>query len=242
MSITDNGYHYAVLSKYAYFDEDHGIAAYSELGYTNIKFIERKNTQCYLMEDDTKLIVAVRGTEVNDISDIQTDLNFCKARSKTHGGVHEGFYEDTGEIFSDVQHYINDESRQYKKLWTCGHSMGGAIATLIASRLPSRIAACYTYGCPRTGNKRWAKHQRFSSHRFVNNNDIVPRVPPIWLGFRHYGELHYINYYGKIRNLTPWQKLKDRIRGIRKAWSKGECFDSLRDHNIDCYIEKLRDL
>lgn len=239
MSITDNGYHYAVLSKFAYFDEDHGIAAYSELGYTNVKFISRENTQCYLMEDDSKIVVAVRGTEVGEASDIASDLNFFQRKSKTRGGVHDGFYSDANEIWVAVNDYISGRT---KKVWFCGHSLGGAIATILASRKPMRVAACYTYGGPRVGNKRWVTHQGFSNHRFVNNNDIVPRLPPIWACYRHYGELHYINYYGNIRDLTAWQRFKDRIRGIRKAWSKGECFDSFRDHAVERYVEKLRDL
>jgi triacylglycerol lipase len=238
----NHGYHYAVLSQYAYLAPEKGIPAYEELGYTNIEFYDRKNSQCYLLETDTHLVVAIRGTETSESSDIKTDLNFCKTKSKTAGGVHEGFYDDTNELWSGVTRYINDESRKDKKVWFCGHSMGGAIATIFCSRLKIRVASCYTYGSPRVGNKRWVRSLGFSHHRFVNNNDIVPRIPPLWLGYRHYGELHYINYYGNIRNLTPWQRFKDMLRGYRKAWSKGECFDSLRDHSITCYVKQLRNL
>ena len=238
-TVANNGHHYAVLSKYSYYDPDKGIPAYEQLGYTNVQFVDDKNTQCYLMEDDTHIVVAVRGTELDESKDIVTDLKIRKTKSRTRGGVHDGFYDDANEIWTKVNHYINADPLRYKKVWFCGHSMGGAIATILASRLPSRTASCYTYGCPRIGNKRWAKSQRFSNHRFVNNNDIVPKLPPTWLCYRHIGELHYINYYGNIRKLTPWQKIKDQLRGRYRAWQKLECFDAIRDHNIDQYVRKL---
>ena len=236
----NNGYHHAVLSQYAYLDPEKGIPAYAELGYTNIEFVDRDNTQCYLLETDTHLVVVVRGTEADESEDIFSDLNLWQTKSKTHGGVHEGFYKDADEIIQPVSHYVNDISRHTKKIWFCGHSLGGAIAVVLASRFHMRVATCYTYGQPRVGNKKWAKHQRFSCNRYVNNNDIVPRLPPIWLCYRHYGELHYINYYGNIRNLSAWQRLKDMLRGYARAWSKFECFDSLRDHGIACYVKQLR--
>jgi len=239
---TNYGYHYAVLSKYAYFDEDEGIIAYQELGYKNVTFVDENNTQGYLMEDDTRIVIAARGTQLSEAKDIITDLKIIQTKSRTKGGVHDGFYDDTNEIWKQVLKYINDDSRKYKKIWACGHSLGGALATILASRLHSRIAACYTYGCPRVGNKRWAKAQMFSNHRFVNNNDIVPRIPPIWLCYRHYGELHYINYYGKIRDLSFWQKIKDQLRGRFRALRKFECFDDIKDHDIDQYVRKLKNM
>lgn len=234
------GYRYARLSQYAYLDPDAGIAAFSDLGYKNVEFITDRNTQCYAMETDDKIIIAVRGTEVNDSDDIISDLNFFQSKSNTRGNVHRGFYEDANEIWSEVSHYISNESRSDKKICFCGHSLGGAIATILASRLPFRTSVCYTYGSPRVGNRKWTRSQRFAHHRYVNNNDIVPRLPPVWLCFRHYGELHYINYYGKIRKLTIWQKIKDQVRGHLRAWTKRECFDSLRDHSIHCYVRQLR--
>ena len=235
------GHHFALLAQYAYYEPDHAVVAYSDLGYDNVTFITKRNTQCYIMESKDKVVIAVRGTEVSCTDDIFSDLKFITRKSNTKGGVHVGFFDDANEIWSAINDYIANPSRSSKKLWICGHSLGGAIACILASRLPFKTAACYTYGCPRVGNKRWAKSQRTVHHRYVNNNDIVPRIPPVWLWFRHYGELIYINYYGHVRKLTPWQRTKDRIRGIIRAWQKGEPFDTFRDHGIEYYVKYLRD-
>ena len=42
----------------------------------------------------------------------------------------------------------------------------------------------------------------------VNNNDIVTKIPLALIFYRHHGKLVYINHYGKIRNMTWWQRLK----------------------------------
>ena len=93
----------------------------------------------------------------------------------------------------------------------------------------------YTYGAPRAGNIEYCNKYPIELYRVVNNNDMVPTVPPALAGYRHAGEVVYINHYGNIRNLTPWQKIKDKFRGHWAAWRKLEFFDSIRDHSIDKY-------
>ena len=69
---------------------------------------------------------------------------------------------------------------------------------------------------------------------------MVPTVPFWLMGFRHHGELHYINYYGNIRKLTFWQRMKDSLSGRWKALTKFQLFDGVYDHNItEGYADKL---
>ena len=73
----------------------------------------------------------------------------------------------------------------------------------------------------------------------MNNNDIVTRVPPWWLGYRHKGQEVYLNSYGEIRRLTAWQRMKDRWRGFVRGCAKRE-FDHFTDHSITRYIEYIQ--
>jgi len=153
--------------------------------------------------------------------------------------VHAGFYEYLNRIWDTVENHINYGDRETKMLYICGHSLGGAMAALAASRLQDRVEACYTYGQPRVGGRVWAKKCTFTHYRYVNNNDIVPRVPLWIMGFRHRGTLRYINYYGNIRAMTPWQIIKDGWRRRFRAWQKREFFDGARDHSMDLYSKKI---
>lgn len=68
-------------------------------------------------------------------------------------------------------------------IFLCGHSMGGAAALLLAARYraarPERVIRYLTYGCPKPGDERvvdiLATCQGIC---LVNENDIVPTVPP----------------------------------------------------------------
>jgi Lipase (class 3) len=83
----------------------------------------------------------------------------------------------------------------------CGHSLGGALATLLALDLATTAAdpakqgyaqfanpAAYTYASPRTGNAQFVtEFDRLvpNSNRIENRLDIVPHLPPTFLGYQH---------------------------------------------------------
>ena len=62
------------------------------------------------------------------------------------------------------------------------------------------------------------------------------------MGYRHHGTNQYINYYGNIRKMGFWQRLKDSWRGRIRALLKGQPFDGVYDHSIDEYIRKLKNV
>ena len=136
-------------------------------------------------------------------------------------------------------------SMNTKTVSVCGHSLGGAMAHLFAlyfAQELSQTVKLYTYGSPRVGGWSFAKAFKscsITAHRFRNNNDIVPTVPFAVMGYKHQGELHYINHYGNIRKLTAWQKFKDQWRGRFRAWQKGQPFDGVFDHSITLYSDKI---
>ena len=72
--------------------------------------------------------------------------------------------------------------------------LGAALAVLCAVDIqynfPHKDVEAYVFGCPRVGNKAFAKSYNkrvFKTLRVTNGNDIVAKVPPALLGFRHVG-------------------------------------------------------
>jgi pimeloyl-ACP methyl ester carboxylesterase len=68
----------------------------------------------------------------------------------------------------------------------CGHSLGGALATLLAldaaanAGAPFNVPAVYTYASPRTGDDGFrARYEQLvhTTFRIVDNVDIVPNLP-----------------------------------------------------------------
>ena len=107
------------------------------------------------------------------------------------GRVHAGF--KGGIDIAEPHIYAFEQvAKDAKHVWVTGHSLGGALAVLAAARLRQHglNPFTYTYGQPRPGLGGF--RDRFESElpdrliRFVNQDDIVPRVPP-GLIYRHAG-------------------------------------------------------
>ena len=234
--------HHAMLSAIAYKDIDPSIQAnLKQLGYNTIEFLDIDGAQAYMLANDTLVTLVFRGTEPGEPSDLIADAKTWKSKSKVAGKVHDGFYDEVEKLWEKIEEFTNNHKA--KECTVTGHSLGAAMATICAARLQDDFEniSLYTYGSPRVGNKEFINTLKIKHHRWVNNNDTVTRVPPALFGFRHYGELKYLNFYGNVRNgLSTWQRFKDRMRGRLKAWSKLQFFDGVYDHSIDAYAKKIR--
>lgn len=186
-------------------------------------------------------VIAFRGTEPKEIGDILADLNALPKKSMTDGWVHSGFRGELDKLWNDMLRYLKKNGT--KRVYFTGHSLGAAMATIACSRWPTH-ARLYNYGSPRAGTMGFADllDARHESHRFVNNNDIVTKVPMAIMGYRHIGKLHYINHHGKLREMSYWQRIKDQWRGRLRAWQKGQPFDGAFDHSMTLYSNKLNSL
>ena len=69
----------------------------------------------------------------------------------------------------------------------------------VRQRIP--VQGVYTFGQPRVGNKDFAAavNEKLGSgiFRFVNDRDIVPRVPLFTMGFCHYGNQTFFDRDGQ---------------------------------------------
>jgi triacylglycerol lipase len=71
-------------------------------------------------------------------------------------------------------------------------------------------------------------------YRWVHNNDVVTRVPPAWMGYRHCGNELYLDRFGRIRRLSGILRSRDRWRGILGGLLQWR-LDLLTDHSISQY-------
>lgn len=227
-------HHFAMVSKLAYLDNEK--KKWKELGYTYSKFFDVDGAQAYVLWSKDYITITFRGTEPDDWNDISADLKVFK-----YDGMHEGFHEEYMKLHDLIRDKVDDLiQRKERPLYICGHSLGGAMATICATRYPE-AKELYTYGSPRVFNKERAARLHVPHKRHVNNNDAVPRVPLWIMGFRHHGTEHYLNIKGNVCKMSLWQRVKDKWLGRWEAFLKGKPFDSLYDHSIDEYAKYLED-
>ncbi|KAF5465816.1 hypothetical protein F2P56_015788 [Juglans regia] len=167
-----------------------------------------------------RLVIAFRGTEQARWKDLRTDLMLVPAglNPERIGGdfkqevqVHSGFlsaYDSVRtriiSLIKSAIGHIDDLSEPLLKwhVYVTGHSLGGALATLLALELSSsQLAKCraisvtmYNFGSPRVGNKKFAEvynRKVKDSWRVVNHRDIIPTVPRL-MGYCHVAQPVYL--------------------------------------------------
>ncbi|MBV1892736.1 MAG: lipase family protein [Ilumatobacteraceae bacterium] len=232
---------FAEISMLSYLRHDEAQPVFSSVGFTSVEYIERDGAQVYLLGTEDDLVVACRGTEPNEWNDIKADANALTDLAETVGRVHRGFKREVDDIWPVVETSLLDDERT---VWFCGHSLGGAMATICASRADHMdpgpmLSEVHTFGSPRVGTKRYINNHEVQHVRWVNNNDIVARVPPRWFGYGHTGTLMYLDRNGNHRHLTPALRGSDRWAGF---WSglKNRQFDHFSDHASAGYVDHIR--
>jgi len=243
--IKNKPYIMAILSGLAYGEPSEVNKKFRKHGFYDTKFCNKQGAQCYIVWNDTDAVICFRGTEPKQFSDIKADLMAWKKRSRTVGQVHAGFKGEVDKLWADIR--VSLGRKGGRDIYVCGHSLGGAMATICASRLreddKGNVKALYTYGSPKVGGKLFVwGNDEIEHYRHVNNNDMVTRVPLWIMGYRHHGNLTYINHYGNIRSMTSYQRFKDKMRGRWAAIRKLQFFDGIRDHDINKYCKKLKGL
>jgi hypothetical protein len=192
----------------SYWDAPVAITRFTAMGL-RAELVDAGGTQASIAWSDTFLIVAFRGTESDQWSDIFDDVKFRQVG--WDGGarqVHRGFKEALERIWPALAPMI-DRLGQTRRVWFGGHSLGAAIATLAADRYPHTAGLC-TIGSPRVGDLAFAAafNARFAgrARRYVNDSDVVTHVPPpIFFAFRfkHVGERRQIAGNGAISPHAP---------------------------------------
>jgi hypothetical protein len=141
------------------------------------------------------VVIAVRGTEgilewIHDAEFLQVPCPFLAGAGHTEDGF-TAMYESlrTGAE-PDSPTVVNALAtlsfpHPVTSVTICGHSLGGALATLLALDVAANTdftgPGVYSYGSPRTGDSLFAStfDQVVSdSYRIANRLDIVPALPP----------------------------------------------------------------
>jgi triacylglycerol lipase len=231
---------FAELSQICYLSRAEAGRLAFRIGFPEIRYYDRDGAQAYIFGNDNDRVIVCRGTEPNDWNDIKADLDLATVIAETAGRVHRGFKREVDDLWPRLELALKTNTRP---VWFTGHSLGGAMATICASRcqlsyIKSNPRALYTYGSPRVGNRRYVDYVQYEAYRWVNNNDIVARVPPWWLGYRHKGQEVYLDANGQIRRFNAWQRMKDRWRGFLRGLKLRE-LDHFTDHSITRYVEYI---
>lgn len=231
---------FAELSQIAYMPPEPASTCVRKIGFPESVYFDRNGAQAYRFRNQHDCVIVCRGTQPTEWSDVKADVNAVTVLAETMGRVHCGFKEEVDHLWPILEQALSEIEQP---LWFAGHSLGGAMATICArrstiSRLTANPQALFTFGSPRVGNRVYVNYCPLVHYRWVNNNDIVTRVPPTWWGYCHSGQEMYIDCKGRVRDCEGWRRVIDRVRGFLRSLRRFK-IDHFSDHSIEQYIDYL---
>lgn len=128
-------------------------------------------------------LVSIRGTFKTSPYDWLSNLRMAGVTGPSGYTVHAGFWAAAQSLLPQIRQVIRGQ-RDVSAVHVVGHSLGGAIATLVADSLGD--IGCklqlYTFGAPRAGVELHAQYLtgRLGAdaiHRVYHDTDPVPMVP-----------------------------------------------------------------
>jgi hypothetical protein len=158
--------------------------------------LPKASTQAIVAFRADAVIVALAGTDPVVLADWVSDFDI----GRTQSGAANGFSVAAETVWPRLKAQLKAGPANLP-IFVTGHSLGGALAVLIADRINSErvgnVHSVYTIGMPRAGTSQFAAAYDgllgSRTFRLVHGEDVVPTVAPSFLGFRHVGRhLHCV--------------------------------------------------
>ncbi len=177
------------------------VDALQRVGLAHFQHFNCGGTQAFgaFRPSDGLALVALRGTQPDTFTDLLTDLRFLPVPWTPPGTqVHQGFAAAWGPVHLDIEKWLQTACPGRQHLLVCGHSLGGALATLMAPLLGAQQLV--TLGCPRVGNAAFvATLAGLDVTRLVHCCDKVPRLPPELFHYSHPEPALLIDHTGQLQ-------------------------------------------
>lgn len=250
-----NAWSLARASELAYKKKDQVRSAVVNWGFENVEtfgFPSRAHdnlTQAFVASNDDLILVSFRGTERVNWRDWLVNADIFFQEGPFGADVHGGFLKALKEpwkattILDAVVAKVEDLSSNGRAVYLTGHSLGAALATLAAGYLLEKkisLTGVYTYGSPRVGSGDFAREYNWRArgltHRFVNRQDVVTKLPLQDIGYWHIGTSWYIDENNDVSHPEWWKQVWDFFTQT----VNGEP-DLVTDHSItEGYVRSLR--
>jgi triacylglycerol lipase len=210
------------------------------------EFIQRRDVQAFIAYNDNAIILSFRGT--SSIEDWMTNSAFgFTSFAGGLGKVHRGFSEALYLVWDDIIKILGRVQTKAQPIWITGHSLGGALAALAAAHfalvLDKPIRGVYTFGQPRVGDREYSRNfeadLKGRVFRFVNNSDIVTRIPTRIMSYSHVGALRFFDAKGDLHDdVSYWQEFLETVKGTFDEF-KSALPDNIEDHLMKNYIRLI---
>ena len=187
---------------------DHGEAGRARkteaarFDYERFVVRERVSAQAVVSRDREHAVVAIRGS--SHVADWFFDAMVIDERASRFRGAHQGFAWLSEALLPRVRDQLDRLRRDgVEHVWLTGHSLGGAMAQIMAQDLDRRgypVEGVFAFGAPAVGKETWSSIYRLPgrTHLFELEGDLVPCLPPNQAQWQKNGHLHRIRDDGRV--------------------------------------------
>jgi len=252
----------ATCCGYAYGDKDVVAMILARMGLERANLVEiavsvdamllRSTAYIVQSKDGRIVILCYRGTPPLDLiswaldAEIEPEqVDIGRAGDPLRGDVHGGFYRNVRAIRSDVVKALlravegrsivrggGGVVKPLEALYITGHSLGGAMALLMAimlrktqpgtdyGKIADKLRAVYTFGQPMVASRQLAddlQQDQFFRNKLVRhiyNRDVIPQLPPLG-DYAHFGQEYQYDV-----NAGCWRRSERLTAQLtdRQAW------------------------
>lgn len=213
-------------------------------GWSVAPFGEGRPPRGLVLTRDDELWLVLRGTQGG--ADVIADLDLGPERDG-RGHVHRGFAREAARLAPELARHV--ARHPDARVTLAGHSLGGALAVLLARELAHRTPeAIYTFGAPRVFDACAADdfdaRLGARTYRFEQRRDVVPTVPEDVFGtrFQAVGRCLFLSDEAELV-AEPHPEEVTHLRGAplsaHELWMHGLGAAPVQDHSIRGYVKSL---
>ncbi|MCX7305915.1 MAG: lipase family protein [Hyphomicrobiales bacterium] len=202
----------------------------------------KTDAQYFIEQNDKTKVqyIAIRGTanRKNLVEDVEMRIREDISLAIP---VHIGFDATARTLYADMKPYLKTNYTTY----ITGHSLGGAIAALVAIRMVDdgyRVEKVVTFGQPKfTTTDGVGKLGFLTLIRVVDENDIVPMLPPTTIVNRVYGIYEHAGPEIILLDGPRYVYLPTHDADRISVGELGRSIDfaDLKDHHMDNYLKRI---
>jgi len=236
---------YAEMANAAYLPASEAETIIKAQGFQLVEFGNVAGVEVnYFIATNDKLkqqIIAVRGTA--NVENAVVDISL-KLLPDQHANIalHQGFAEAAEGIYKAILPKLNKDY----EICTTGHSLGGAVAVILAMYLDMdhyKLGSIVTFGQPKVTNVSGAQaFAHIDLSRVVTAQDMVPLVPP--LDVMDINDIDIYWHLGKEivlvndNDFALLEGIKSMMRST-KVFNASPIQKNLDDHQMSGYLQHI---
>ncbi|MCM8532368.1 MAG: lipase family protein [Lentisphaeraceae bacterium] len=178
----------------SYRDEENILADIEPHGEL-IKSWHVRTQYAYLCKIGEVKFLVIQGS--SSFEDNILDAKFLKKYADDGEAYHRGFLLASEYLLKEMKQ--DEDLFRDKDVIFSGHSLGGAIAQILSTKLSCH--SLITFGAPKVGKGLSKLPESVDYRRYVNCSDAVPLLPPNLTGFDHSGKVCFIDHHQDLQSI-----------------------------------------